>query len=106
VSRYEVTGVPAYQPSVWTAIEFEAPEESAPALADTLADSLLEPGWYVNWSSSAPAERMTPPTPLFLRARQFRRDLPDVAIRILEVCSPHTPGSVLRTVEQRDALLI
>lgn len=60
VSRYEVTGVPAYQPSVWTAIEFEAPEESAPALADKLADSLLEPGWYVNWSSSAEATVVFP----------------------------------------------
>lgn len=44
-SRYEVTGVPAYQPEVWTAIEFEAPERSAPALADQLAAALLEPGW-------------------------------------------------------------
>ena len=31
-SRYQVTGVAAYQPAVWTAIEFEAPEEIAPAL--------------------------------------------------------------------------
>ncbi len=33
-SRYEVSGVAAYQPPVWTAIEFEAPEASAAALAD------------------------------------------------------------------------
>ena len=55
VSRYRVTGVPEYQPEVWTAIEFEAPEHSAPALADQLADALLEPGWHANWNSDTEA---------------------------------------------------
>jgi hypothetical protein len=51
LSRYEVTGAAAYQPPVWTAIEFEAPERNAAELADDLAAYLLSPGWYVNWSS-------------------------------------------------------
>jgi hypothetical protein len=50
-SRYEVGDAAAYQPPVWTAIEFEAPERSGIALADQLAACLLSPGWYVNWNS-------------------------------------------------------
>lgn len=60
LSRYQVTGGAAYQPPVWTAIEFEAPEEIAPALADKLAAVLLEPGWYVNWSSEEEATVVFP----------------------------------------------
>jgi hypothetical protein len=52
--------VPDYQPGVWTAIEFEAPEHSAPALADQLADALLEPGWYANWNSDTEATVVFP----------------------------------------------
>ncbi len=59
-SRYEVTGVPSYQPPVWTAIEFEAPEENAAALADELAGCLLSPGWYANWSSNTEATVVFP----------------------------------------------
>jgi hypothetical protein len=59
-SRYRVTGVAAYQPAVWTAIEFEAPEEIAPALAGRLAAALLEPGWYVNWNSDDEATVVFP----------------------------------------------
>jgi hypothetical protein len=59
-SRYEVPNVAAYQPPVWTALEFEAPEESAAALAEDLAASLLLPGWYVNWSSEAEATVVFP----------------------------------------------
>jgi hypothetical protein len=51
-SRYEVLDVPGYQPRMWTLIEFEAPDEGSGALADMLADALLEPGWYANWNSS------------------------------------------------------
>jgi hypothetical protein len=50
-SRYEVSDAAAYQPRVWTAIEFEAPAASGAALADQLAADLLSPGWYVNWNS-------------------------------------------------------
>ena len=50
-SRYEVGDAAAYQPPVWTAIEFEAPEGSGVALADQLAACLLSPGWYVNSNS-------------------------------------------------------
>lgn len=49
-SRYEVTGAAADQPPVWTAIEFDAPAEEAGALAQALSESLLSPGWYVNWT--------------------------------------------------------
>lgn len=60
VSRYEVTGAPEYQPSIWTAIEFEAGEQSAAVLANQLADSLLEPAWYVNWNSDSEATVVFP----------------------------------------------
>ena len=52
-SRYDVRDVPAYQPSTWTLIEFEASASVDRALADVLADALLEPGWYANWNSDA-----------------------------------------------------
>ncbi len=54
-SRFEVTGAAAYQPPVWTLIEFEAPASSSDALASELADSLLSPGWYANWNSDTEA---------------------------------------------------
>src|SRR5580658_3066340 len=60
VSRYEVSDAVEYQPSVWTAIDFELNEEGAPALADQLAASLLAPGWYVNWSSDVEATVVFP----------------------------------------------
>lgn len=60
LSRYQVSSAAEYQPSVWTAIEFELNEESAPALADQLAASLLAPGWYVNWSGDAEATVVFP----------------------------------------------
>lgn len=59
-SRYEVSDRPDYQPSVWTLIEFEAPAASSTALAEKLAASLLEPGWYANWSSDDQATVVFP----------------------------------------------
>jgi hypothetical protein len=50
-SRYEVRNVPAYQAPVWTLVEFEAPESADAPLADALAGTLLQPGWYANWNS-------------------------------------------------------
>lgn len=59
-ARYEVSGTADYQPPVWTAIEFEAPTESADALASDFAESLLSPGWYVNWNSDTEATVVFP----------------------------------------------
>ena len=59
-SRYEVPGAAPYQPSVWTAIEFEAPEESSETLANELAGCLLGPGWYANWSTNTEATVVFP----------------------------------------------
>jgi hypothetical protein len=50
-SRYEVQNVPDYQPSCWTLIEFEAPDDDSSRLAATLSTALLEPGWYANWNT-------------------------------------------------------
>ena len=61
-SRYEVTGAAAYQPPVWTAIEFEAPEQNGAALAADLAACLLSPGWYANWNSEEEATVVFPGT--------------------------------------------
>ena len=55
-----MTGTPEYQPSLWTAIEFELPAEEAPALAEDLAASLLSPGWYANWTGQAEATVIFP----------------------------------------------
>ena len=51
IRRFATSGVPKYQPSVWTVLEFEAPDELADSLASTLATSLDEPGWYANFST-------------------------------------------------------
>jgi hypothetical protein len=60
MSRYEVSGTASYQPSTWTAIDFEAPEREAAALADEFASALVSPGWYVNWSSAEEATVVFP----------------------------------------------
>ena len=59
-SRYQVPDAAVYQGLVWTAIEFEAPPESAAALAGDLAASLLSPGWYANWNSDTEATVVFP----------------------------------------------
>jgi hypothetical protein len=59
-ARYEVTGTAEYQPPVWTAIEFEAPADNSDALATDLAEVLLLPGWYANWSSGTEATIVFP----------------------------------------------
>jgi hypothetical protein len=59
-SRYEVGGTADYQPPVWTLIEFEAPAGNADALARDFAESLLNPGWYVNWNSDTEATVVFP----------------------------------------------
>ena len=50
-SRYQVHDVAGHQPPIWTAIEFEAPEENA----DELAGCMLRSGWYANWNSDTEA---------------------------------------------------
>jgi len=52
IRRSAVDGVPAYQPGVWTVIEFDADDCDAEVLASDLAVILAEPGWYVNYSSA------------------------------------------------------
>jgi hypothetical protein len=60
LSRYEVADAAEYQPRIWTLIEFEAPASADEALAADLAESLLAPGWYVNWNSDAEATVVYP----------------------------------------------
>jgi hypothetical protein len=48
IDRYPVENATADQPSVWTMIGFEFPEDEAERLASALADVLDEPGWYTN----------------------------------------------------------
>jgi hypothetical protein len=59
-ARYEVIGTAAYQPPIWTLIEFEAPVSSSEVLASQLADTLLSPGWYANWNSDTEATVVFP----------------------------------------------
>lgn len=53
IRRSAVEGLPAYQPGVWTVIEFDADDSDAEMLATDLAGILAEPGWYVNYSSAS-----------------------------------------------------
>ena len=42
------------QPKTWTLLYFQAPAESAPALAETFAGALQPTGgWYVDWNAGA-----------------------------------------------------
>lgn len=52
VVRRDVSGsATSAQPSVWTFLELEAPDEVADQLADALAGSLLaEGGWYASFT--------------------------------------------------------
>lgn len=73
-ARYEVSSAAEYQPPIWTAIEFEAPADSSDALASDLAEVLLRPGWYANWTSDSDATIVFP-------GKTFRYRLGDVAGR-------------------------
>ena len=53
--RYEVANPAEWQPSIWTMIEFEAPEDDSDALAIRLSKDLASPGWYANWNTHAQA---------------------------------------------------
>jgi hypothetical protein len=53
VRRYDVGDVPAYQPSVWTALEFDVADGDGEVLARAFASVIAEPGWYVNFSSDS-----------------------------------------------------
>jgi hypothetical protein len=74
VRRYDVGAVPAYQPTVWTALEFEAADGDGEALARAFAGVMAEPGWYVNFSSDTE-------TFVVYRARVFRYPRGDTAGR-------------------------
>ena len=54
-SRYDVGEPAPSQPSTWTLVEFEAPEDESDALAQRLSKDLSSPGWYANWNSSTQA---------------------------------------------------
>jgi hypothetical protein len=51
IERYPVRNATPEQPSVWTTVEFQFPEEEAGRLADALADVLEEKGgWYSHFN--------------------------------------------------------
>jgi hypothetical protein len=51
IARYPVSNPTPDQPSVWTTVEFEFPEEETQRIADALADVLDERGgWYTNFT--------------------------------------------------------
>jgi hypothetical protein len=51
IERYPVRNATPEQPSVWTTVEFQFPEEEAGRLADALADGLEEKGgWYSHFN--------------------------------------------------------
>jgi hypothetical protein len=54
-SRYQISDPAPWQPSTWTLIEFEADADESDALAQRLAKSLDEPGWYANWNTDTEA---------------------------------------------------
>ncbi len=53
ISRYQVRDPAPGQPRIWCALDFEADDADADALARTFADALDRSGWYVNFQSAA-----------------------------------------------------
>lgn len=51
LARFAVPGAAEYQPATWTMLEFEAPDAVGEPLAEALAGSLVQPGWYADWKS-------------------------------------------------------
>jgi hypothetical protein len=49
IERYTVDNGTDEQPSAWTIIHFDFPEDHAERLANALADVLDEAGWYTNF---------------------------------------------------------
>lgn len=60
ISRYRVPGATSDQPGIWTSLEFTADEGRADELAQTFADALDQPGWYVNFESPTESFVMFP----------------------------------------------
>ncbi|MFY9927732.1 MAG: hypothetical protein WAK82_07010 [Streptosporangiaceae bacterium] len=52
IRRFATHDVPAWQPGIWTVLEFDADDAAAESLAGEFADMLDQPGWYVNFSSA------------------------------------------------------
>jgi hypothetical protein len=52
IARYAPGGITEDQPAIWTSIDFEVADGDAEALADWLAGTLDEPGWYANFQSA------------------------------------------------------
>ena len=51
VRRVEVASASTDQPRRWTLIEFESTDENAGALADTFAEVLDQPAWFVDFQT-------------------------------------------------------
>ena len=49
LTRLERPDAPAWQPTVWTELVFECPDDQGDALAARLAAVLATPGWYANF---------------------------------------------------------
>jgi hypothetical protein len=52
IARYAPGGITEDQPGIWTSIDFQVADGDAEALADLLAGTLDEPGWYANFQSA------------------------------------------------------
>lgn len=53
ISRHRAQGTTPDQPGIWTTLDFEAEDADAADLAQAFADTLDQPGWYVNFQSPA-----------------------------------------------------
>jgi len=51
IERHMVANPTDDQPSVWTMIHFEFPEDRAESVSNALADVLDSPGWYTNFDT-------------------------------------------------------
>lgn len=51
IERYTVDNATDDQPTAWTMIHFEFPENQAESVAHALADVLNERGWYTNFDT-------------------------------------------------------
>ncbi|OGN92722.1 MAG: hypothetical protein A2Y88_00975 [Chloroflexi bacterium RBG_13_48_10] len=48
---WQINNAAPYQPTVWTALSFEADANESDAIADKLSQALKAQGWYINAST-------------------------------------------------------
>src|ERR1039457_4522614 len=69
---WQVSNAAAYQPTVWTAVSFEAGDRQADVIADKLSQALKLRGWYIT-AFSATHDYVLFPSKVFKYRKDDRR---------------------------------